>query len=153
MLPPYFRPCTRPGNDGEFSHTEWLPGMRLRHFSPTCSAHIENCEGWWLSGCHSSVAEHWLHKPCSVLGSIPGAYWPFHLSLFFTSKHLNSLCDLDIKHVCRWKKYNNPCSCEFSFSAITNYRHWIHYDGCITGKSYAKFGCSILILKLLILGT
>ena len=32
-------------------HTEWLPGVRLRHFSPTCSCavYIEDCEGWWLS--------------------------------------------------------------------------------------------------------
>ena len=21
--------------------------------------HIEDCEGWWLSGCRGSVAEHW----------------------------------------------------------------------------------------------
>ena len=42
---------------------EWLPGVRLRHFSPTCAVHIEDCEGWWLSGCRSSVAEHWRLKP------------------------------------------------------------------------------------------
>ena len=23
----------------------------------TCAVHIEDCEGWWLSGCHGSVAE------------------------------------------------------------------------------------------------
>ena len=34
-----------------------------------------------LSGCHSSVAEHWLHKP-GVLGSIPSGCWPFHFPLF-----------------------------------------------------------------------
>ena len=39
----------------------------------------------WLFGCHSSVAEHWLHKP-GVLGSIPSNCWSFH---YFTSKHLN----------------------------------------------------------------
>ena len=44
-------------------HIEWLPGVQLRHFSPTCAVHIEDCGGWWLSGCCSSVAEHWLHKP------------------------------------------------------------------------------------------
>ena len=43
--------------------------------------HIEDCEGWWLSSCHSSVAEHWLHKP-GVLGSIPGNCWPFHFLYF-----------------------------------------------------------------------
>ena len=32
-------------------HTEWLTGVRLRH-----SVHIEECKGWWLSGCRSSVA-------------------------------------------------------------------------------------------------
>ena len=46
-------------------------------FSPTCAVHIEDCEGWWLSGCRSSVAEHWLNKP-GVLGSTPGNCWLFH---------------------------------------------------------------------------
>ena len=32
-------------------------------FSTTCTVHIEDCEGWWLSSCHSSVAEHWQLKP------------------------------------------------------------------------------------------
>ena len=32
-------------------------------FSTTCAVHIEDCEGWWLSGCHGSVAEHWRLKP------------------------------------------------------------------------------------------
>ena len=26
----------------------------------TYVAHIEDCEGWWLSSCHNTVAEHWL---------------------------------------------------------------------------------------------
>ena len=33
-------------------HVQWL-----RHFSPTCVVHIEDCEGWWLSCCHSSVVD------------------------------------------------------------------------------------------------
>ena len=49
------------------AHTEWLLGVRLRHFSNTWVVNTEDCEGWW---CHSSVAEHWLHKP-GVLGSRP----------------------------------------------------------------------------------
>ena len=32
-------------------------------FSTTCVVHIECCEGWWLFGCRSSVAEHWWLKP------------------------------------------------------------------------------------------
>ena len=55
--------------------------LQLRHFSPTCAVHIEDCGGWWLSGCRSSVAEHWPHKP-GVLGSIPGGCRPFHFPLF-----------------------------------------------------------------------
>ena len=35
------------------------------------SVHIEDCEGWWLSGCCSSVAEHWGLKP-EALGSVAG---------------------------------------------------------------------------------
>ena len=63
------------------AHAEWLPGVQLRHFSPTCAVHIEDCGGWWLSGCRSSVAEHWLHKP-GVLSSIPGDCRPFTLLYF-----------------------------------------------------------------------
>ena len=63
------------------AHTEWLPGVRLRHYSTTCAVHIQNCVGWWLSGCRSSVAEHRLHKP-DVLGSIPSNCRPFHFPLF-----------------------------------------------------------------------
>ena len=62
------------------SQSQWLPGVQLRHFSPTCAVHIEDCEGWWLSGCRSSVAEHWLYKP-GVLGLIPGDCRPFHFPL------------------------------------------------------------------------
>ena len=32
-------------------------------FSTTCAVHIEDCEGWWLSDCRSSVAQHWRLKP------------------------------------------------------------------------------------------
>ena len=38
--------------------------------SNTCAVHREDCRGWCLSSCHSSVAEHRLHK-VSVLGLIP----------------------------------------------------------------------------------
>ena len=44
----------------------------LRHFSTTCAVHIEDCGGWWLSGCCNSVAEGfnswWL--PAFSLSSI-----------------------------------------------------------------------------------
>ena len=67
--------------------TKWLPSVRLRHFSPTCAVHIEDCEGWWLSGCRSSVAERLWLKP-GVLGPIPGYYWPFHFPLFLPQTSL-----------------------------------------------------------------
>ena len=54
--------------------------------------HIEDCEGWWLSGCHGSVAEHWWLKP--------GVSWfnsqqllAFSLSSIFASKRLNSFIE------------------------------------------------------------
>ena len=52
---------------------------------------IENCEGWWLSSCHSSVEEHWLHKP-GALGSLPVDCQLFH---FFTS-HIYSYSSFDV---------------------------------------------------------
>ena len=42
---------------------------------------IEDCEGWWLSGGRSSVAEHWHLKP-GVLGLTPGGCRPSSFSLF-----------------------------------------------------------------------
>ena len=70
------------------AHTEWLPRVRLRHFSTSCAVYIEDCEGWWLSSCFSSVAEHWLHKP-GILGLIPSDCQPFHFSSIFASKTSN----------------------------------------------------------------
>ena len=51
--------------------------------------------GWWLSGCHSSVAEHWLHKP-SVLGgggpySIYNEVW-FQVNASLFTFHLLEKC-------------------------------------------------------------
>ena len=43
---------------------------------------IEDCEGWWLSDCRSSVAERKLRTYVGVLGSIPGNCRPFHFPLF-----------------------------------------------------------------------
>ena len=70
-------------------HTQWLPGVQLKHFSTTCVVHIQKIvrAGAWLSGCRSSVAEHWLYKR-QVVGSIPGGCRPFHFPLFLP---LNSL--------------------------------------------------------------
>ena len=41
------------------AHTEWLPGVQLRHQYHLCSTY----RGLWLSGCCGSVAEHWRLKP------------------------------------------------------------------------------------------
>ena len=46
---------------------------------------IEDCEGWLLSRCCGSVAEHWLHK-LRVMGLIPGC---FSLSLFSPQRTSN----------------------------------------------------------------
>ena len=42
-------------------------------FSTTCAVHIEDCEGWWLSGCRGSVAEHWWLKPEMSWVRLPAA--------------------------------------------------------------------------------
>ena len=38
-------------------------GCATEAFSTTFAIHIENCGGRWLSGCHSSVAEHLEFEP------------------------------------------------------------------------------------------
>ena len=88
------------------AHTEWLPGVRLRHFSTTCAVYTEGCGGWWLSGCCSSVAEHWLHK-LGVLSLIPSSCWPF-TSLHFHLKNIVS-CHLIFFHTL-FRVYFNCCS-------------------------------------------
>ena len=64
------------------ARTEWLAARcATEAFSTTYAVHMEDCEGWWLSGCRGSVTEHWMHKP-GVLDSTPGDCWPFHFPLF-----------------------------------------------------------------------
>ena len=55
---------------GVSQHPEWLLATGVFNFT---TVHIEDCEGWWLSGCHSSVTEHWLHKLVTQ-GSITDDY-------------------------------------------------------------------------------
>ena len=55
--------------------------------------HIADCEGWWLSGCHSSEGEHarWaVQARCPEFDSRLLATSLFTF-LYFTSKHLKSL--------------------------------------------------------------
>ena len=61
------------------AHTEWLLGVWLR--LPVQYVIIEDCDGLWLFGCHSSVAEHWRLKP-RALYSIPSV-----CCLFFIFSH------------------------------------------------------------------
>ena len=42
----------------------------------------QNCEGWWLSGCRGSVAEHWRLKPEVSWVRLPVAADLFHFPLF-----------------------------------------------------------------------
>ena len=62
-------------------------------FSTTCAVYIEDCEGWWLSGCRGSVAEHWQLKPEVSWVRLPMAAGLFHffsLSSIFASLHPSS---------------------------------------------------------------
>ena len=68
-----------------------LLGVRLRHFSTTCAVYIEDCEGWWLSSCHSSVADTLTAQTrCPWLDSrwLPA----FSLSSIFASKNISLDC-------------------------------------------------------------
>ena len=77
-----------------------------------CSAYnIEDCEGWWLSGCHGSVAEHWRLKP-----EVPWVRLPVTADLFtflyfylITSKFL----------------YNIMGSCTHSVEVASNLVHFL----------------------------
>ena len=53
-------------------------GCTTEAFSTTCAVYIEDCEGWWLSGCCGSVAEHWRLKPKVSWVRLPAAAGFFH---------------------------------------------------------------------------
>ena len=96
-------------------HTEWLPGVRLRHsIIIICAVHIYRrlCE--LVIGCCSWVTEHWRLKP-SILGLIPSSCQLFTFFCFllmykisFSSKYFcftltNTqkvlICDLSQKDI------------------------------------------------------
>ena len=58
-------------------------------FSTICAVHVEDCEGWWLSICCGSVAEHWWIKACRCPGfdsrRLP-AFFTFLYFCLITSK-------------------------------------------------------------------
>ena len=83
--------------------------MWPRHFSTTCAVQIEDCEGWWLSVCHSSVAEHWH----GVLNSIPGEYQSFQFPLFHFITSKISLCGGSLVKYCvaDWRKLSLQIMC------------------------------------------
>ena len=64
----------------------WLPGVRLRH----SVLPIEDCEGWWLSGCCGSVTEHWWLKPEVSCVRLPAtaSFFIFPYFHLITSKFL-----------------------------------------------------------------
>ena len=87
-------------------YAEWLPGVRLRHSVPL--VHIEDCEGWWLSGCCGLVAEHWRLKP-GVLGWTPGmGLTPGDSWLFFFHFPLFSPHNIYFRHEARARCSENP---------------------------------------------
>ena len=76
------------------AHTEWLPGVRMRHSVPPLQyIALGDCGGWWLSGCCGSVAEHLRLKLDVCTGFDPWWLSTFSLSSISpdkTSKFINS---------------------------------------------------------------
>ena len=56
---------------------------------------MEDCEGWWLSGCRGSVAEHWWLKPEVSWVRLPVAagFFTFLYFHFITSKFFYFQCE------------------------------------------------------------
>ena len=54
--------------------------------------HVEDCEGWWSSGCHGSVAEHWQLKPEVSWIRLPAtdSLFTFLYFCLITSKFIHS---------------------------------------------------------------
>ena len=73
-----------------FEAKEWLLGVQLRHFSPTCAVHIENFTGLWLSSCHNFVTYRALAAQARPMSGFDCQQLPaFSLCSIFPSKHLN----------------------------------------------------------------
>ena len=53
------------------------------------TVYIEDCGGWWLSGCRGSVAEHWQLKPEVSWVQLPVAAGLFTF-LYFCLNSFNS---------------------------------------------------------------
>ena len=67
-------------------------GCVMRHFSTTCAV---NSEGWWLSSCHSSVAEHCISQASWV-------WWLVTTSLFAIFHLISNIYkSLYFQHVAR----------------------------------------------------
>ena len=76
------------------AHTEWLQGVKQRHFSTTCAVYKENCGSWWLSGCRSSVADctsqvSWVWFPVTA-----DFFTYFHLKTYNVFFHCAVLIDM-----------------------------------------------------------
>ena len=72
---------------------EWFLTLNAQSILPQAKntwVHIENCEGWWLSGCHGSVAEHWLLKLVVFWVRLlpPDGLFTFLYFRFITSKFI-----------------------------------------------------------------
>ena len=48
-----------------------LPGVQLRHFSTTCAVQIEDCEGWWNTGCTRQVSWVRFLVTASIFSILP----------------------------------------------------------------------------------
>ena len=65
-------------------------------FSTTCAVHIEDCEGWWLSGYCGSVAKHWRLKTEVSWVQLPvtAGFFTFLYFHLITSKFIYLQCNL-----------------------------------------------------------
>ena len=52
------------------------------------AAHIEDCEGWWSSGCHGSLTENWWLKPEMSWVWLPVGFFTFLYFRLITSKFI-----------------------------------------------------------------
>ena len=67
------------------------PRCATEAFHTTCAVrHVEDCEGWWLSGCSGSEAKHWRLKPEVSWVRLPATagLFTFLYFRFITSKFI-----------------------------------------------------------------
>ena len=99
------------------AHTEWLPGVWLRHFCTTLALHIEDCDG--VGGCPVVIAQ-WQSTDCTSQVSWVG-FLATAILFHFPLSCLNILENLFLSGVSKSQSWNFTTKFEWKFSTVEDF--------------------------------